>query len=128
MKKILKTGSGFGLLVVFFLAGCAGQKPVTIERGQKTIQMKASDFTFEPNLLKAQKGEVINIQVENVSGTTHNLTVKNPEGKLLADIDIPPKGTATAKVNFTESGTYPFYCNKTLHSTMGMKGRIEVSP
>ncbi len=129
MRNLMRTVKSVGLFVLLLaVGGCAGQKAVTLERGQKTVSMKASDFKFDPNLLKAQKGEVFNIQVENVSGITHNLTVKNPEGKLLADIDIPPKGTATAKINLPEPGTYPFYCNKPLHSTIGMKGKIEVSP
>ncbi len=129
VKNIMGTVRGFGLLVLLLAIGaCAGQKAVTVERGQKTVQMKASDFKFDPNLIRAQKGEVINIQVENVAGITHNITVKSPEEKLLADVDIPPKGKATAKVNLAEAGTYPFYCNKPLHSTMGMKGKIEVSP
>ncbi len=129
MRGILWAGKSISLLVVLFALACAGpQKAVTVERGQKTVQLKASDFKFEPNLIKAQKGEVLSIQVENVSGTTHNITVKNPQGKLLADVDIPPKGTAIAKVTLAEPGTYPFYCNKTLHATMGMKGKIEVAP
>jgi len=129
MRNILRVGRGISLLAFLFALACAGQqKPVTIEPGERTVQLKASDFKFEPNDLKAHQGDVLTIHVENVSGTAHNLTVKNPQGNVLAEVDIPPRGTATAKVRLAETGTYPFYCNKTLHSTLGMKGKIEVSP
>ena len=129
MNRIVKIEKCAALLLAIFVLGCSShQKAVTIEPGQKTVQLKASDFKFEPNILKAQKGEVLTITVENVAGITHNLTVKNPQGNVLANVDIPPNGTARAKVTLAEAGTYPFYCDKTMHSTFGMKGKIEVSP
>jgi plastocyanin len=129
MERIVQTGKIAILVMLILMFGCAGhQKAVTIESGQSTIQLKASDFAFDPNVLKGRKGDVLTIVVENVSGTTHNLTVKSPQGNVLADVDISPKGTAKATVNLAEAGTYPFYCSKTMHSTFGMKGSIEVSP
>ncbi len=119
------------LIVVFVLVSfaCAGrQTPITVEPGEKPVVIKASNFKFKPDYLKARKGEVLTLQVENVSGTTHNLTVMSPEGKLLADVDIPPKGSATTKVRLAEAGIYPFHCHERFHSTLGMKGKIEVSP
>ena len=129
MTNILRFG-GISLLVILFALGCAAgrDKTVSVEPGATTVQLKASNFIFEPNAVKAHQGDVLTIRVENISGTTHNLTVKNPQGNVLANVDIPPKGTATAKVTLTETGTYPFYCDKTMHFTMGMRGKIEVSP
>jgi plastocyanin len=128
MTNILRVG-GILLLVVLFAFGCTpGRgKMVIVEPGAPTVQLKASNFIFEPNDVKARQGDVLTIRVENISGTTHNLTVKNPQGNVLANVDIPPKGTATAKVTLTETGTYPFYCDKTMHAPMGMRGKIDVS-
>ncbi len=129
MTHLIRKWRFLVVLVFLFSVACAGrQAPVTVEPGEKPVVLKASDFKFEPNDLKARKGEVLTLKVENASGMTHNLTVKSPEGKVLADVNIPPKGTATAKVKLAEAGTYPFYCDKPMHSTLGMKGKIEVSP
>ncbi|HSR10179.1 MAG TPA: cupredoxin domain-containing protein [Thermodesulfobacteriota bacterium] len=118
----------FFMLFLFFFA-CAGQqKPVTVETGEKPVVIKASEFKFEPNDLRARKGEVLTIKVENVSNTIHNLTVKNPQGTVVADVNIAPNGATTTKIKLAEPGTYPFYCNRTFHSTLGMKGKIEVGP
>ncbi len=89
--------------------------------------MKADSLYFEPNYIKAHRRDILMIKVENVARIEHNLTIQTPQGKTLVSVDIPAKGTATAKVNLAETGTYNFYCDKPLHARMGMKGRIEVS-
>jgi len=113
-----------GLLV---LACAAPQKSVTLGVGEKELTMKADSLYFEPNLIKAHRGDTLTIKLENVARIDHNLTIQTPQGKTLVSVDIPGKGTATAKVNLAEAGTYNFYCDKPLHASMGMKGRIEVS-
>src|SRR5512136_2428711 len=113
-----------GLLVV---ACAAPQKSVILGVGEKELTMKADSLYFEPNLIKAHRGDTLTISVENVARIDHNLTIQTPQGKTLVSVDIPGKGTATAKVNLAEAGTYNFFCDKPLHAGMGMKGRIEVS-
>ncbi len=117
------------LVLGLFVAACAGapQKPVTLGAGEKELTMKADSLYFEPNYIKAHRGDILTIKVENVARIDHNLTIQTPQGKTLVSVDIPGKGTATAKVSLEEAGTYNFYCDKPLHAGMGMKGRIEVS-
>ena len=55
------------------------------------------------------------------------IAFKDPKGNILASVDLPPKEVRIVKVNLTEAGTYPFYCDKFLHTSLGMKGEIEVS-
>lgn len=114
---------------LFTFACAAQQKTVSVAPGEKTVNVKASDFKFDPNDLRAHKGDVLTLNVENVSsGTLHNLTVKSPQGNTLAEADIPPKSTVKVTVTLTEAGTYPFYCDRPFHSSLGMKGKIEVAP
>ena len=94
---------------------------------QQEVSMKAENYKFIPNHIQAKKGTDLQISVENVSGTTHNITVKDPRGNILASVDLPPKEIRIVKVKLTQSGTYPFNCDKFLHTTLGMKGEIEVS-
>jgi plastocyanin len=131
MRKGLAVGWRIlGLLIIFlWVAACAGlqQKPMVLEPGEQTLALKVDSFSFEPNSIKTRQGAVLTIQVKNVSGMEHNLTIKSPQGNILVNVNIPAKGTAEAKVDLGQPGTYPFYCDKPFHSIMGMKGQIEVS-
>lgn len=118
------------VLVLLFAFACAGQqKTVSVAPGERTIDIKASDFKFDPDDLKAHKGDVLTLNIENISsGTLHNITVKSPQGNTMAEADIQPKSSAKVTVRLTEAGTYSFYCDRPFHSSLGMKGKIEVAP
>jgi plastocyanin len=88
--------------------------------------MTARNFAFEPNTLQARKGDVLVLRVENVTGTGHNLTVEDPHGKEIANVDLPAHETVEVEVPLERSGTYAMHCAKPFHSTMGMRGGIEV--
>jgi plastocyanin len=111
------------------LASCASQQPlVTIgpERGESIIEIKADNFSFKPNNIRAYMGHDLVFRVENVSGTGHNFTVNDPEGHALRSVPLPPKKETIVEVTPEEAGVYEFYCDKPFHSAFGMKGRIEV--
>ena len=114
---------------VLLIPGCASRQPqvgAVIVQGEKTIEMKASSFNFEPNNIRASQGDTIILNVTNISGNKHNFTIKDPNGKILQSVDLLPNKTEHVKISFPEKGTYTFYCDKPLHSTMGMTGSIEV--
>lgn len=110
--------------------GCSGSKrtvDVTAPAGQKvTVEMKASNYAFDPGVVVARRGDILIFQVTNVSGEKHNLTVKDPAGKILQSVDLPGHQTTTVELPLGTTGVYPFYCDIDLHATLGMKGRIEV--
>jgi uncharacterized cupredoxin-like copper-binding protein len=114
-------------VAVIMVAGCAGRYSATVQRGEKELAVRASNFKFEPNEIKAQRGDVVVLHVENVTGTAHNFTLKDPSGQTIASVALPPEGTADVKVGLDEPGNYEFYCNKPFHAILGMRGRIEVS-
>jgi uncharacterized cupredoxin-like copper-binding protein len=101
-------------------------KPTVAEGGKQVVEMKASSFSFDPNNIEAKQGETLTIKVRNVSSSAHNLTIKDPKGKIVQSVDLPPNETVTMAVELPEAGTYEFYCNKPLHTTLGMKGEIQV--
>jgi len=90
------------------------------------VDVKASNFAFDPAVINAQKGQTLVLNVTNVTGEPHNITVKDPSGKVIKDEDIPARQTITVEIPLRTAGVYPLYCDKPLHSTLGMKGRIEV--
>ncbi len=128
-----KKSKGFIAICVGFLLmtmACAGQQPlVTLgpAKGEVVLGVKASDFKFEPNNIKAFKGDIIVFRIENTSGTGHNFTVQDPQGRALQSVALPQKETVEIRVALSEAGIYEFYCDKPFHSGFGMKGRIEVS-
>lgn len=125
-KKIL-----FAVLVLLAaLAGCAGggkvetAAPMGADGG--TIAIEASSFNFSPNEIRVGKPGPLAIQIRNVSGSRHNFTLKDPKGKTLTSVDLPPRQNVKATVELFEPGVYPFYCDKTFHSALGMNGQIIV--
>jgi uncharacterized cupredoxin-like copper-binding protein len=116
--------------VILMLAGsCASRQPlVTIAPvgGETVVGMKASDFKFVPNNIRAYKGDVLLLRIENTSDTGHNFTIQDPEENTLHSVPLPPKETVTVRVELSETGTYEFYCNRPFHAALGMKGWIRV--
>lgn len=111
---------------VMLMGGCAPPKAaVTAPPERQVVSLKAESFDFTPQVIRAHPGEVI-LDVENVSGMAHNITVKDPAGKVLVSRDLPAKETVRVAVPLAGTGEYPFYCDKPMHPTLGMKGRIEV--
>jgi len=117
------------VIVVLAVAACASveQKPMVLEPGEKTLVMKVESFKFEPNNIKAHRGDILTVKLENIGSVEHNLTIKTPQGAALVSVDIPAKGTVNVRVNLAETGIYQFYCDKPMHPTLGMKGQIEVT-
>jgi plastocyanin len=115
--------------VMLAVSACASRQPVVTigpAKGETVIDVKASNFKFEPNNIRAYEGDVLVFRIENISGAGHNFTIKNPEGHELQSVPLPSKVTTTVKVDLSEPGTYEFYCDKPLHAAFGMKGWVEV--
>ncbi len=116
----------FGLALLF--SACSGlQKPVVLEtKKTNVVHVTMMDYTFQPNNLQAYRGETIVFRLDNVSSGVQNFTVQDPESMTLQSVDVAPGKTSEVRLNLAKSGIYTFYCNKFLHSTMGMKGQIVV--
>lgn len=118
--------SGF-LGLILFVAGCAGpSRVVSVLPGESTIKITASSFDFDPDVIRVREGVHLTLAIENVSGTRHNITVKNPDGQVVVAEDLPAHETVRVEVLLEGPGVYPFYCDRTLHPTFGMKGRLVV--
>lgn len=115
--------------VLFLVAACASQQPLVTmghAKGEIAVAVTASSFKFEPNNIKAFKGDVLVVKLQNVSDSGHNFTVKDPLGQTVQNVTLPSKETVAVKITLSETGTYEFYCDKPFHSTFGMKGQIIV--
>ncbi len=130
MCPISRKSAVSALLIIGLLAGCAGggkmQSPAPMSSGGSIITIEAGSYKFSPNEIRLDKPGLLAIEVKNVSSSVHNFTLKDPQGKTLENIDLRPRGSAIVNVELGQPGDYRFYCNKFLHSSFGMKGRIVV--
>ena len=116
--------------LLLLLTGCAGNRTTFLVPpgpGEKVVAMDATDFAFSPGVIEARKGELLVLHIVNRTGSAHNLTVVAPDGRKLVSLPLPPKATTEARLALTEEGIYPFYCDKPLHASFGMKGQIVVA-
>lgn len=121
------------MLLAMAAAGCAGKSgPIVImptASGNRLIVMDAGNYKFKPRYFQAAKPGSFILQVRNTSwGTEHNLTLKDPHGKVVKSVDIHPGQTVISNIELTENGTYLFYCSKRFHAWLGMKGKIVIGP
>jgi plastocyanin len=120
-----------GICLSFALAaaGCAGKgapmKMTAGGPGKKTVAIEASNFEFKPSSIQTLKGDTLVLKISNTSSTVHNFTIKNLKGGVLKSVELPGNQTVSVEIAFPEVGIYEFYCDKTFHSTMGMKGSVE---
>ncbi len=115
-------------LAALVFAGCATGGPATqAAPGGGPIDMRAGDFAFAPNILKVKGTGSLTLRINNDSGTAHDFTLRDPAGKVMTKVELPPGKTTTATVSLAAPGIYKFDCSKPFHATLGMAGRIEVT-
>jgi len=89
-------------------------------KGKQEIELEADEYYFKPTFLQGMPGQRLTLEIENESGTLHNISL--PEQHL--DVDIPPKGKVMVDVVFPASGTVRFFCK--FHEALGMHGALRV--
>ena len=108
--------------------------------------VEMTSFSFKPDILEANAGEVLEIAIQNVEPVLHDLTID----KIDADVHIsylggtgehahrePGKesdvhfaltepGTGVVHLKVNEPGEYVFYCSVPGHREAGMEGKLIV--
>jgi plastocyanin len=97
-------------------------------KGNMVVSMTVSSFQFDPSVIQVDRTGDLTIRAHNVGTSDHNVTVKDPQEKVIASADLPAGKTVTVNVALKTPGTYEFYCNKFMHAALGMKGEIKVAP
>ena len=108
--------------------GCSGTPEVPADAAVagdgQVVALKAGSYSFTPGHIRARAGGELLLEVENLSGSDHNITVETPEGRTLLSVDLPRREKVNLKVRLKSAGIYPFTCDQPFHATMGMKGTI----
>lgn len=92
-----------------------GSRDVT---GQAELELEADDYYFEPTFVRGAPGQTIRLEVDNESGTLHNLSI--PSQRI--DADLAPHGKAEVEVTIPQDGTVRFFCK--FHEALGMNGAL----
>lgn len=130
----MRPSSKRSLILIFVmaaaLAGCAGGgriQTASVRSGEHGIlQIETGRFYFWPNEIRVDKPGPLAIEIRNVSGSRQNFTLKDPRYNTVERVDIPPGESTIINVALGIPGVYQFYCDKSLHSFLGMNGQISV--
>ncbi len=90
--------------------------------GARDVGVEAGDLYFEPDTLRAEAGESINITVTNVGNAFHDFALTDLDFM----IDVPAGVTATGGLIVDEPGEYAFECTVPGHAAGGMTGTLIV--
>lgn len=91
--------------------------------GARDVAVEAGDLYFEPDTLRVEAGESINITVTNVGDVFHDFTMTGLDFM----IDVPAGVAATGGLTVDEPGEYAFECTVPGHATAGMTGTLVVT-
>ncbi len=126
--------SGLLALSVWSLQGNHHTHEVTAAARVQTVEMRASEFRFDPEHIAGKPG-VLRFVVQNVGELRHVLTVEWAGGGG-ASIRVAPGQTRTLEVTLEQSGSYVFFCpledegeggSLIVHRERGMEGQLIVA-
>jgi plastocyanin len=134
MKAVFRNSGLYvtlGLMILSF-AACADTGRVQDVspgvKGNMVVSMTVSSYQFDPSVIQVDRTGDLIIRAHNVATSDHNITVKDPQEKVIASVDLPAGKTVSVNVELKTPGTYQFFCNKFMHASFGMKGEIRVAP
>jgi plastocyanin len=89
-------------------------------------------YIFTPSEVRVNRGQMSTLILRNQSFLVpHNFLLDDPHGIRILEADISSGESQTHVLTLTETGIYPFYCDKQLfffpsHREEGMEGRLIV--
>lgn len=89
--------------------------------GMSTVTITASNYYFDPSVLKGSPGQKLSLVIKNSSSTQHNFSVKTQN----INKDLDSGASVTTHVTFPASGVLSFFCE--YHKSMGMAGGLLTS-
>lgn len=110
--------AGLGILLLSALALSAAQASEV-----RTIDIRATEFSFEPDEIQVDEGETVRLRLINAGSLSHNLHL---EGVSVKTETVQSDSTATVRFTAPSAGTVQFFCDVPGHKQAGMTGQIEV--
>jgi plastocyanin len=111
--------------------------PAAVLAQPATVEVRLSNFKYEPRTIELKAGQDYVLGLTNDSGGGHNFTAREffaaatiPAADRAAikdgTVEVPGHQRRTIRFRATAPGTYKVKCTHTLHGTFGMRGEIVV--
>jgi uncharacterized cupredoxin-like copper-binding protein len=114
------------IIVAAALAACGGggaPQPAA----DKTVNIDATEFAFNPNTFSGTVGQKITFKINNKGTVDHNFVILNADGSQeLAKTEVKVGASATLDFTPTAAGEYQVDCNLPGHKEAGMVGKLIV--
>lgn len=110
--------AGLSTLLLWGLAVAAVQA-----EDVRTVEIRATEFSFEPAEIDVEKGETVRLKLVNAGSLSHNLHL---EGAPVKTETVQSGASDTVRFTAESGGTVRFFCNVPGHKQAGMTGRIAV--
>ncbi len=117
------------LVGIIFVSGCIGQQPATAPSEQvqptgeiKEFEITARQFSFEPNVITVNKGDIVKLKITSAD-VTHGFAIN----EFNVNEQLEPGKTVNVEFVADKTGTFSFYCSIVCgagHS--GMRGQLVV--
>lgn len=133
-SSMVKGFIGLLALNLWILPNDLGVVDVLAATGVQTVELRASEFRFDPERPTVKPG-VVRFVIHNVGELRHVLTVEWEGGIGGASIRIPPGQTRTLEVILERPGSHVFHCpledegergELIVHRERGMEGQLIV--
>ena len=110
----------WGIFLVSNNMTYADKEPVIAKTG-KTIKMDSYSMGFTPNVIIAEKGQEITIEINNID-IIHSFDID----EFNVHVFLPAASVRTVTFTPNKTGEFMFYCNIPGHTEAGMRGRLIV--
>ena len=118
------------VLIALIVSACGGggsEEPAATTDGGggdsgTVIEVKATEFAFDPPTLTATAGEDVTIKLVNAGVVEHDLSIDDLGVKVTLKVGETGEDTAED----VPAGTYEVYCAIAGHKEAGMVGTLEV--
>jgi uncharacterized cupredoxin-like copper-binding protein len=89
----------------------------------RTIEIEATEFSFEPAEIEVEKGETVRLKLMNRGSLSHNIHI---EGAPINTETVQGGSSDTVEFTASQDGSIRFFCNVPGHKQAGMTGDIVV--
>lgn len=89
----------------------------------KEINVKGSEFAFDPAAITLTQGERVKVTFENVGKFPHNLAIPKLN---ITTKTIQPNQSDTIEFIVDKTGTFDMVCTVDAHEQKGMKGTLTI--
>jgi uncharacterized cupredoxin-like copper-binding protein len=115
------------LVALALLSGCAGGG-ASSPQPSGSVKVSMTEFKFTPSDISVPAGQVVFYLVNDGSGTSHDMAIRDSTGKTVAKSELVSAGDTTVfTVANIAAGTYTIFCDQPGHEASGMHGTLTVT-